>query len=185
MQTAKIDRTREWTLDDYLMLGEMNTPCQLINGELIVSPSPTPYHQTVLSNLNDLLKTEAKKTGSIVLFAPMDLYVDRKNVFQPDLIYISKENKNIITHRAIEGVPDLIVAIISPSNIFSDRNTKKKVYQKIGVKEYWIVDPANQTLEIYLGDQANPEVPHLYLVGEGQVTSTVILSLGFDLKTIF
>jgi Uma2 family endonuclease len=51
MQTAKIDRTKEWTVDDYLMLGEMNTPCQLINGELIISPSPTTLHQRVLREL--------------------------------------------------------------------------------------------------------------------------------------
>ncbi len=185
MQTLKFDRTKEWTIEDYLMLGEMNTPCQLMKGELIMSPSPTPYHQTILSNLNDILKTEAKKTGGIVFFAPMDLYIDNKNVFQPDLIYISNENKSIITHRAIEGVPDLVVEIISPSHIFLDRNTKKKVYQKIGIQEYWIVDPANQTLEIYLSNQANPEVPYLYLAGEGKVTSTVIASLEFDLKSIF
>lgn len=184
MQTVKIDRTKEWTVDDYLLLGEMNTPCQLINGELIMSPSPTPYHQTILSNLNDLLKAEAKKTRGVVFFAPMDLHVDRKNVFQPDLIYISEEKKHIITHRAIEGVPDLVVEIISPSNIFSDRYTKKKVYQKIGIREYWIVDPANRTLEIFLAGQQDPDVPHLYVVDEGQVTSTVIPSLNFDLKSI-
>lgn len=185
MQAATIDRSKEWTLDDYLMLGEMNTPCQLINGELIMSPSPTPYHQIISSNLNDILKSEAKKEEGIVFFAPMDLYIDNKNVFQPDLIYVSRENKNIITHRAIEGVPDLVVEIISPSNTFSDRYTKKKVYQKIGVKEYWIVDPANRTLEIYLSNQADPDVPHLYVVEEGRVTSTVLVSLEFNLKSIF
>ena len=185
MQTAKIDRTKEWTVDDYLMLGEMNTPCQLIKGELFMSPSPAPYHQIISGNLYDILKAESKKTGDIVFFSPMDLYIDRKNVYQPDLIYILKENKHIVTNRGIEGVPDLVVEIISPSNIFSDRNTKKKVYQKIGVKEYWILDPANQTLEIYLSNQTDPEVPYLYLAGEGNVTSTVIASLEFNLKTIF
>ncbi|MEX2233989.1 MAG: Uma2 family endonuclease [Cyclobacteriaceae bacterium] len=168
MQT-KIDRTKVWTLEDYLMLGEINTPCQLINGELIMSPSPTPLHQRVSRKLFNLLEKYGNNTGE-VFYAPMDLYIDKQNVFQPDLIYISKAKSNIITQRAIEGVPDLIVEIISPSNIFTDRNTKKKVYQKIGVKEYWIVDPANQTLEIYLDNQADPEVPHLYLVGDGKVS---------------
>ena len=185
METARIDRTKEWTVDDYAMLGEMNTPCQLINGELIMSPSPAPYHQIILGNLYDLLKAVAKKNSDIVLFAPMDLYVDRKNVFQPDLIYIFEKNKRIVTNRGIEGTPDLLVEIISPSNTFTDRYTKKKVYQEIGVKEYWIVDPASRTLEIYLHNQANPDVPHLYVVGEGPVTSTVIPPLEFDLKVIF
>lgn len=184
MQAATIDRSKEWTLDDYLMLGEMNTPCQLINGELIMSPSPTPLHQRIARKLFNLLDGSSSNIGE-VFFAPMDLYIDDKNVFQPDLIYISRENKNIITHRAIEGVPDLVVEIISPSNTFSDRYTKKKVYQKIGVKEYWIVDPANRTLEIYLSNQADPDVPHLYVVEEGRVTSTVLVSLEFNLKSIF
>lgn len=167
------------------MLGEMNTPCQLINGELIMSPSPTPYHQIISGNIYDLLKENAKTKGDVILYAPVDLYIDNKNVFQPDLVYIKVENRKIISHRGIEGVPDLVVEIISPSNIFTDRNIKKKIYQKLGVKEYWIVDPGNQTLEIYKHDQADPETPHLYLAGEGIVTSTVIPGLEFDLKIIF
>lgn len=184
MQTTKIDRSREWTVDDYLMLGEMNTPCQLINGELIMSPSPTPLHQRVLRTLFKRLDASIPDGGE-VFFAPLDLYVDAKNVLQPDLIYISKEKKNIISQRGVEGAPDIIVEIISPSNVFTDRNTRKTIYKRIGVVEYWIIDPANKTLEIYLHDQPNPDVPHLYLAGEGKVTSVVLPSLEFDLKTVF
>jgi Uma2 family endonuclease len=115
----------------------------------------------------------------------MDLYIDRKNVYQPDLIYILEKNKHIVTNRGVEGVPDLLVEILSPSNIFSDRYTKKSVYQKSGVREYWIVDPSTRTLEIYRHNQANPDVPHLYVVDEGRVSSTVVPSLEFDLKVIF
>lgn len=185
MQTAKIDRTRVWTLDDYLRLGEMMTPCQLINGKLITSPSPSPYHQSVLGNLTSILRTEGKKTGAVTLVGPIDLYIDDKNVFQPNLTYISENNRGIITHRGIEGTPDLIVEVVSPADIFLYWNTKRRVYREIGVKEYWIVDPGNQTLEIYLTHQTNPDIPHLYRVEEGAVTSTVIPSLVFDLKTIF
>lgn len=185
METARIDRTKEWTVEDYLRLEEMDTPCQLINGELIMSPSPTPYHQLVSGNLYDLFKAQAKKAGDVVFYSPVDLFVDNHNVLQPDLIYISNRNKNIVTNRGIEGIPDLVVEIISPSNIFTDRNIKKKTYQRIGVKEYWIVDPGNQTLEIYTHNQADPETPFLYLAGEGKVTSTVISTLAFDLKVIF
>ncbi len=184
METARIDRTKKWTVDDYQMLEQMNTPCQFINGELIMSPSPTPLHQRVLKKLFKLF--DAHSAGGEVFFAPLDLFIDKRNVFQPDLIYISDVNKSIISRRGIEGPPDIAVEIISASNVFSDRNTKKKKkYSAFGVRECWIVDPANQTLEIYLPDQADPEVPHLYLAGEGKVTSTVITSLEFDLKVIF
>ena len=185
MKTLTIDRSKEWTVDDFLKLEESNTPCELINGELVMSPAPTPFHQDVTSNLNDFLRAEAKKTGGKVYFAPIDLFIDHKNVFQPDLVFISAEKKNIITNRGIEGVPDLIIEIISPSNVFTDRNRKKKVYQKIGVREYWIVDPANHTLEIYKHDQPDADVPHLYLVKEGEVSSSVLVNLKFDLKDIF
>lgn len=185
MKILRIDRTKEWTIDDFLKLEESNTLCELINGELFIPPTPSPDHQNTNSNLCSFFYSEAKKTGGKVFFAPIDLYIDHKNVFQPDLVFISAEKRNIITNRGIEGVPDLIVEIISPSNVFTDRNRKKKVYQQIGVREYWIVDPANHTLEVYKHDQPDADVPHLYLVKEGEVSSSVLVNLKFDLKEIF
>lgn len=185
MKTLTIDRSKEWTVDDFLKLEESNTPCELINGELVMSPAPTPFHQNVTGKLFIILEKESTKSNGKVFFAPIDLYIDYKNVFQPDLVFISSEKRNIITNRGIEGVPDLIVEIISPSNVFTDRNRKKKVYQQIGVREYWIVDPANHTLEVYKHDQPDADVPHLYLVKEGEVSSSVLVNLKFDLKDIF
>ena len=185
MNTLTIEKTKTQTVADYLLLGEMNTPCQLINGEIIMSPSPRPLHQIVLSDLNDILKLYARKHGDLVLFAPMDLYIDNKNVFQPDLIYIKKRNRGIVTDRGVEGVPDIVVEVISPSNIFTDRNIKKKTYLKMGVGEFWIVDPANQTLEIYRSDQEDPETPSLYIIEKGKVTSATLPALKFNLKDIF
>lgn len=149
-----------------------------------MSPSPSPYHQRVSRLLFNKLDKAAENIGE-VFYAPIDLYIDQKNVFQPDLVYISAEKAGIISKRGIEGAPDLIVEILSPSNIFTDRNQKKTTYQKIGVKEYWIVDPANKTLEIYKHNQTDADTPSLYLAGEGEVTSEVVANLKFDLKEIF
>jgi Uma2 family endonuclease len=183
MRVATADRSKAWTAEDYLLLGEKTTPCQLINGELIMSPSPPPLHQMIVGNLYNLLRSATTKDQGIVFLSPIDLYIDKKNVFQPDLVYLSAGKKNIITERGIEGVPDLVVEVISPSNSYSDRYEKKNRYQQFGIAEYWIVDPANETLEIYAG--ANWEKPTLYLAGEGEVTSSVLLHLAFDLKIIF
>jgi Uma2 family endonuclease len=131
-----------------------------------------------------LLSKFAEGNGEVFI-TPLDLYIDSKNVFQPDLIYISNANQGIITERGIKGVPDLIVEIISPSNIFSDRNTKLKAYREFGVNEYWIVDPGNKTVEIYLAKQRNAEVPYVYLAEEGQLKSTVLPGINFDLKEVF
>jgi Uma2 family endonuclease len=183
MQTITIDRSKNWTVDDYLLLGEMKTPCQLINGELIMSPAPNPSHQRVLRKLFKVFDN-LNPQGEI-FFAPIDLFINKLNVYQPDLIYLSEVGKKFISNRGIEGPPDIIVEIISPSNIFTDRNIKKRIYLDFGVKEYWIVDPGNKTLEIYLHTQSNPDVPHLYLAEDGPVISTVLTDLAFDLKEIF
>lgn len=181
MQILTRDDTKIWTVDDYLSMGELSTPCQLINGELIMSPSPTPYHQIVLGNLYDVFKKEVRQTNGLVLFAPVDLYVDKRNVLQSDLLFLS--DRKHLTKRGIEGPPDLIVEIISPSNSYTDRYEKKESYLKFGVREFWIVDPANKTLEIYY--TTNWDKPQLYLAGDGLVVSNVLPGLSFDLKTIF
>lgn len=183
MQTAIIDRSRQWTVDDFLQLEESNLPCELINGELFMSPAPNLTHQVVLSNLNDVIKAYARKTEGIAMFSPVDVYLDNKNVFQPDLLYVKKENLSILTERGLNGAPDLAVEIISPSNSFKDRNQKRKLYQKFGVKEYWIVDPGNRTIEIY--DFSTDETPVLYLAEEGIVTSHLLPGLSFNFADLF
>lgn len=170
-------------MEDFLRLEESNLPCELINGELFMSPAPNFTHQVVLSNLNDILKGHARTIGAIVAFSPVDVYLDNKNVFQPDLLLVKKENLAIITERGLQGAPDLAVEIISPSNAFKDRNHKRRLYQKFGVKEYWIIDPGNRTLEIY--DFSSEETPILYLVGEGEVTSNLLPGLSFSFADLF
>lgn len=92
MKTATIDTSKEWTVDDFLQLEETNLPCELINGELFMSPAPNLIHQVVSSNLNDHIKGYARKTGGFAAFSPFDVYLDNRNVFQPDLLYVKKEN---------------------------------------------------------------------------------------------
>ena len=183
MQVATIDRSKEWTVDDFLQLEESNLPCELINGELFMSPAPTLTHQVVLSNLNDIVKTYARKSGGMAMFSPVDVYLDKKNVFQPDLLYVAKENLGIISEKGLDAAPDLAVEIISPSNAFKDRNQKRRLYQKFGVKEYWIIDPGNKTIEIY--DFSTDETPILYLVEEGTVVSKLLPGLSFSFADLF
>lgn len=183
MNTLTIDKTKDWTVEDYLLLGEIKTPCQLINGELIMSPAPKPNHQKVSRRLFKLIDKATAGKGEL-FYAPIDLYIDNKNVFQPDLVYLSSKHTSSLTERGIEGLVDLVVEIISPSNSYTDRNQKKKKYLEFGVTEYWIVDPANQTIEIYT-PAAGQDIPVLYLSGNGRVQSNAIPSLSFELKELF
>ena len=179
MEVATVDRSKEWTVEDYLQLEE-GLLAQLIDGKLIMSPAPTTNHQRTLRNLYDVLK---EFLNGEIFFSPIDLYIDSQNVLQPDLVYIDPSNQQIITKRGIEGTPDLVIEVISPSNSFVDRNTKRKKYLDLGVTEYWIVDPANQTLEIYRPEDY--DTPSFHLVEEGTVTSKVDDKINFDLRSIF
>jgi Uma2 family endonuclease len=183
VNTTTIDRSRRWTAAQFLRLDETPLPCELIGGEIFMSPAPGLTHQIILSNLNDFIKEYARKNGGVALFSPVDVFLDEHNVLQPDLLYISKKNLGIITERGLQGAPDLIVEVISPSNSFKDRNQKRKLYQRFGVREYWIVDPGNKTLEIY--DFQDEDTPALYLAEEGIVTSPLLPGLSFAFQDLF
>jgi Uma2 family endonuclease len=183
MQTAIIDKSKDWTVAEFLQLEESNLPCELINGEVFMSPAPNLIHQVVSSNLNDVLKAYARETDGFAAYSPFDVYLDNKNVFQPDLLYLLKENRARLFEKGLRGAPDLAVEIISPSNSFRDRNQKKRLYEKFGVKEYWIIDPANRTIEIY--DFGTSENPALYLAEEGEVTSGLLPGLTFKFEELF
>ena len=179
METATIDQSKEWTVEDYLQLEE-GLLAQLIDGELIISPVPKPKHQRVLRELFNVLR-DASLDGEL-FFSPIDLYIDSKNVLQPDLAFISAANRHFISERGIEGPPEVVIEVISPSNSFIDRNIKKRKYLEFGVKEYWIVDSGNETLEIYTGKLDRPA---LYLAGEGTVVSSILPKVSFALEIVF
>jgi Uma2 family endonuclease len=92
-------------------------------------PCTVTQHQRVSKKLFKIIDKATQGMGEL-FYAPIDLYIDEKNVFQPDLIYLSEENKKYLTERGIEGPVDLVVEIISPSNSYTDRNQKKNSYLK-------------------------------------------------------
>lgn len=118
------------------------TRAQLIGNMLLTEPSPSYAHQHLL--LEVLLPVaDFVRSGRLgeVLFAPFDVYLDKHNAFQPDLIFVSRDRLHLINNKAMHGAPDLVVEILSPSTCRYDREDKKLVYERNGVKEYWLVDP--------------------------------------------
>jgi Uma2 family endonuclease len=120
------------------------TLAELIDNSVHKSLSPVSKHQLVLNRINNSLFNHFEKFNNAILFiAPFDVYLDEtSNAVQPDLIVVLKENEKIIDPNGhIHGVPDLLVEILSPGNKDYDLIKKKDLYEKFGVKEYWIVDP--------------------------------------------
>lgn len=118
------------------------TLCQLINDVLVMSPIPTPSHQRFSKQIFKAIErlVEARDLGE-VLYSPIDVYLNKKNVYQPDIVFVAKEKAKIIDwDKGIMGAPDLVVEILSKGNKNFDLNKKKDAYENAGVKEYWVVN---------------------------------------------
>lgn len=140
----------KFTYGDYKNLPEAERErYELLEGELTMVPSPTPYHQDISRNLLRWLDEHVRnrKLGKVYA-APLDVVLSEYVVIQPDLLFISRERGGIIAGEAIRGAPDLAVEILSPATAERDRTYKKTLYARHGVKEYWLVDPDSQTIEV-------------------------------------
>lgn len=177
------NKNKTYTDEDYRQLPE-GAPIQLVNGKLLIMSSPTDLHQLVSGNLFALLHAFNKinKLGK-VRFAPLDVYLDTSNAFQPDLLFVSNKRKAIIQD-FIQGAPDFVVEILSPGTKKIDQNEKLTVYGRNDVLEYWIIDPKKQDLFIYLNKNGKMKL-HKKISKKGKVKATTIKGFSFQLTEIF
>lgn len=124
------------------------TLAQLINNQIYMSPSPSNSHQKVLGTIFGHLQIFVEKIelGEVRL-APFDVFLNKKNVFQPDIIFIAKNNLHNLKERGFFGAPDLVIEILSPATWRFDNEEKKDEYERNGVKEYWMIDPIEKSTE--------------------------------------
>ena len=173
------------TYEDYL-----NTPdderYELINGELIMAPSPRWAHQYADMEIGSILHTFVKRHNlGVVCSAPFDVVLSDTDVVQPDLLFVSRERLHIITENNIQGAPDLAVEILSPSTSARDRGYKRDLYAKHGVKEYWQVDTdAKRITVLSLNADGDYDVVAVYGVGQTLV-SPLLPGFALNLDEIF
>jgi Uma2 family endonuclease len=135
-------------VEDYYDLPDDNLRYEILDGELEMSPSPNVAHQTVSGNLLVVLLSYVRSNAlGRVFAAPIDVILAYTTIVVPDLVFVSNERAPLITKRAIEGAPDLLVEILSPSSTRRDRHTKAALYARLGVTHYWILDPEARTLD--------------------------------------
>ncbi|MES3629219.1 MAG: Uma2 family endonuclease, partial [Longimonas sp.] len=127
----------QYSYADYQQLPE-GAPYQLIDGSLVMSPAPTSNHQRIVAYLYRALYA-CVEDGGEVLFAPIDVKLSDTNVVQPDLVFVAKERLDVIGEQVIDGAPDLVMEVLSPSTAHHDLTTKKRLYEMHGVQEYWVV----------------------------------------------
>lgn len=144
----------KFTVNDYMSL-HSEKRYQLLDGDMILAPSPTTRHQTVAQRLSLALQ-EFVAAGSLgrLWFAPLDVVLSDHDVAQPDILFVSNERSSIVTAANIQGAPDLVVEILSSGTVDMDWGYKLALYGRHNVREYWLVDLDAETVEILtLGDQ--------------------------------
>ena len=175
---------RKFTYEDYLKTPD-DERYELIGGELLMTPSPVPKHQRISRKIEFMLEKFVTENDLGEVFdAPCDVHLDDENVVQPDILFISKDRLNIIGEKNIERAPDLTIEILSESTAYRDLVQKKKLYSRFGVKEFWIVIPGEEAIEVYL---LKNKTYQLYkILGEDDTLESQILK-GFkmELKSIF
>lgn len=148
------------------------TLVQLIENNLVMSPAPKDQHQLLVDEIYPELSlfVKRRKIGATRV-APYDIYFDSENIFQPDIIFISNERKHLIQEDGLHGAPDMVIEILSPSTAHYDLQEKKAVYERFGVTEYWVVDPAtNGTTGFYLVKDEY----HEFFKGTGSIESKLL-----------
>ncbi|RKR81934.1 Uma2 family endonuclease [Mucilaginibacter gracilis] len=178
------EKKKKYTIEDYLLLEE-GAPFQLIENDLIMSPSPNSLHQALVLRIAQLMLNFLDQNDiNGYVGGTVDVVFDENNVFQPDVVYVSPERKEEIVKLKIEGVPDLVIEILSPSNAYYDLRQKKDAYQKYGVKEYIIIDPLEMSAELYALEN-NEYKLHQKAFKTELLHSIIIAGLNFDLTKLF
>ena len=158
---------------------------ELIDGELVMVPSPRRAHQRNQIKLGSRMSFFAEENDlGEVYFAPFDVVLSETDTVQPDLLFVTKERLHIITEDNVHGAPDLVVEIRSPSTARQDWTVKRELYARHGVKEYWLVDPEAATIAVLLLDDGELKVAGVY--GEDDtLTSRAMSGFNITLADIF
>jgi Uma2 family endonuclease len=173
-----------WTYQRYLGLDDEER-YEIIDGELLMTPAPGILHQRILTRLGIRFVQFVQEAGlGEVFFGPTDVVLSETNVVQPDILFIRDQRiPEIVDERAIRGAPDLAVEILSAHSVLRDRHRKLALYQRTGVPEYWIVDPANRAVEVFSLHEGRYELSSS-AAGSGQVASEVLRGFTVELEEI-
>lgn len=142
--------TTKFTYEDLQAIPPDRNRYEIVDGELIVTAAPVPLHQRIVLKLGSkLLDYVEKHLLGEVYVAPLDIVFARSTVLEPDLLFISRDRLHIVGEKYLTGPPDLVVEVLSESTARLDRDIKPKQFALHGVREFWLIDPEEKTIEIF------------------------------------
>src|SRR4029078_7124077 len=176
------------TYDDFVLFPDDGKRHELIDGEHYVTPSPNLKHQKVSGNLYLLIRTwlEEHPIGQIY-YAPFDVIFSMFDVVEPDLLYMSNERAaQVLTDTNVKGAPELVIEIGSKGTRRRDETIKRRLYERSGVSEYWVVDPELDVVRVYRRSTGGFARPMELSRGAGDVLTTPLIpGLELTLSRLF
>ena len=174
----------QWQYEDLFALPDDGKRYEIIDGELFEMPAPGFDHGNAVVNLLLLIGPLVRSLGGRILTAPMDVFFAGANPVQPDIFVLLPERLRLISKRGVEGAPNLLIEILSPSNPDHDLRTKRALYARGGVPEYWLVNPEAATIEV-LALAGDVYRTHVRAAGDEPVTSPLLPGLSFPASAAF
>ena len=169
------------TAAEFRELPETNTPVELIEGEIVTTPTPVYSHQQTVFTTAKWIDANAR--NGVTVISPMDVYLDEQTVLQPDIFWVSDNSKSCRLQEGYwYGAPDLVVEVLSPSTAVKDRGVKFDLYEQHGVREYWLVDPLGRFIEVWMLQQGRFTQLGAY---EAEFTSPILGDKAVSLQGLF
>ena len=182
---------RLYTFADYLKWND-GKRYELIDGQVyILAPAPSPEHQRISGELYRQISNYLLDKDCQVFAAPFDVRLPEGKerdeeiltIVQPDILVVCDKSK--LDQRGLKGAPDMVIEIVSPSTAGRDRGVKRDLYERNGVREYWLVDYSNKTIEVYLLNKGNSYGKPVVYSAEEKVPVNIFEGLEIELSLVF
>ncbi len=175
---------RSWTYEDLAALPDDGKRYEIIEGELFELTGPNLRHAKVISNLFFFVGPVARAGGGEIFSAVFDVFFQGANPVEPDMVVVLPDADSRQVMRGVEGAPDLVVEVLSPSNRTHDLLTKRELYRRGGVREYWMVDPEDRSIEVVAFGGSGAGISRTFRGGD-RVVSGALPALGFAAAEAF
>jgi len=189
MRTPAAPADTRFTYDDFVLFPDDGKRHEIIDGEHYVTPSPNVRHQVLVGRLGfeiELYLRANLGTGQVFL-SPLDVVLSHWDVVEPDLLFVAGDQPDILTEKNIQGPPALVVEVLSKSTRKRDAQVKRRLFERTGVREYWLVDPELDTVQVFRPSPEGKLARVVELTAEdGDVLTTPLLpGCQIDLRELF
>jgi len=174
---------RALTYEDLEHITDRRHRYEILQGELIVSAAPTPLHVMVATVISEIVSTHVRRNRLGLFYgSPVNVRISRHDIVEPDLCFVSSKRLEIVGEKLIDGAPDLVIEVLSPSTQSYDRRRKMALYAGGGVREYWLVDPVRRSGRILVFTDGIANELHF---DAGNIDSFVLPTLDLKIDEIF